>query len=293
MMRTILWTYLLLIGLVWGLQAGEEPEQNVLKKYVPLTVEKSLSVSLDFGNGYIQVARADSGMVFQGRFVYEEDKPGIHYDIFDETGELRIRFGEGSERDDEEERHSISSFNDLYENEVNLRLSPEIPIEFNGELGVVKGKLDFSGLPLRTLDLDMGVSKVDILFEEPNPITLEECNLRGGVGKFAVRKLGNAHFRHLEFEGGLGSYVLNLTGDIQGKVTANIELGLGKLVLILPRKVGTRIQIEKSFFSSFSIDECYKKGDYYYNEAWNNSRNQLDVHIETGMGRVRVEWSDE
>ncbi len=292
-MKQTIFTFFLLINMVawcWS----QDPDAQVLKKHVPITVEKQLSVSIDFGNGYIDLMRGDSGKVFEGEFTFRNEKPGIRYEIVQETGHLTIRFnGEHDSNRDDDRTHSITSFHDIYQNQLNLKLSPVLPIQLEGELGVVKGSLDFTGLPMKSLNLEIGVSKVTMVFNTPNPTSMEHCSVSGGVGKLKIRKLGNAHFRHLSFEGGLGSYVLDLSGDIQGAVTANIDIGLGKLILYLPRNVGTRIKVDKSLFSSFSIDDCYVKNDFYYNNLWGKTENQLDIRIATGMGKVRVEWADD
>lgn len=287
-------TYIiLLLALLPALLLASEPETEVLKKQVPFSGEKSLSVFIDFGNGYIYLDRGDSINVFAGSFRYEKYRPRVQYERIGEEGRLSVKFSGKIHKDDEEQSQNISSLDKLYNNELNLQLSPALPIDLDAKLGVVKGSLDLGGLNLNRLNLELGVSQVQIAFEQPNPNWLRSCSIQGGVGKLRIVKLGNAHFRHFSFEGGVGAYSIDLSGDIRGEATADIQMGLGKLRIYLPRDVGTRVEVEKSFLSSFSIDECYKKGKYYYNDNWSKTDNSLDVRIETGLGKIEVIWVDE
>ncbi len=280
---------LILVALVLGAGAREE-NQDILKKKVPLTREKQLLVNLSYGNGYLVLEKTRSHHVFEGEFLYESSRPDIRYDIVGDQGRLEIDFAGKMKKSDGEESHQISSLNKIFDNRLYLYLSPKVDTEMDLELGVVKGTLDFSGLRLRNLRMEIGVSEADLLFGTPNPILMEDIFIEGGVGKLRIEKLGNANFRRLTFKGGIGSYEVDLSGSLEQDARVNIELGMGKILLYLPDNVGTRIRVQKSFLSSFSVNDCYKKNGYYYNDSWGKTSNRLDVNIETGVGKVKVIW---
>jgi hypothetical protein len=50
--------------------------------------------------------------------------------------------------------------------------------------------------------------------------------------------------------------------------------------------------VEKSFLSSLSIDEVYKKDDVYYNDMWEKTSHHLDIDLETGVGKIDIVWID-
>ena len=172
---------------------------------------------------------------------------------------------------------------------MNLNFSPKIPLDLDLDFGVIKGDLDFSGLQVKNIDIEVGVSKADIYFEKP---TMESFNIEGGVGKLHIEKLGNANLKEMTFEGGIGSYELDFSGEYQQDLYGDMELGMGKLVLYIPKKIGTRISVDKSFLSSLSIDEAYKNGDVYTNDQWEKSKYNIDLDIETGVGKIEVIWTD-
>jgi hypothetical protein len=266
-------------------------DQDVLKKEEPLGREKFLVVNIDYGNGYIYFNKAKTSHVFEGEFVYDKHRPDVRYEVVGNEGRLNVHFsGKLSKDSEDEESRNIMSLKKIYDNELHLNFSPEIPIDMDLELGVVKGDMDLGGLKLRKLNLEVGVSQGSILFGEKNSETLESCSIQGGVGKLAIEELGNANLENFSFEGGVGSYIIDFGGDYRRDVKANIELGMGKLKLYLPSYIGTRIKVEKSFLSSVSIDKYYKENDFYYNDLWGKTSHNLDVKLETGVGKVDVEW---
>jgi len=284
---------LLSFAIFLALWARDE-NMDVLKKQVPLTREKKLVVLLKYGNGYLTLDKSSPSHVFEGRFVYERRRPDVRYEIVGNEGRLNIYFSGKLKKDDQEdESQNISSLKKIYDNKLNLSLNPELPLSLEMELGVIKGEMDLGGLQIESMSMEIGVSEADIYFDEPNPVVMKSCRIEGGVGKLSIENLGNANFEEFTFEGGVGSYILDFTGEYNQDAFAEIELGIGKMTLYLPRSVGTRIKVDKSFLSSFSIDECYKKGNYYYNDNWKKTSYNLDMSIKTGLGKIKVIWVED
>lgn len=266
---------------------------DLIKKQKPLTREKSVMVTINYGNGYIELGKTQTGNVYEGEFFYKNLRPYVQYEVVGNEGRLDVDFSgkvrtEGRDR----EKRSIGSLDNLYENELNLNLTPEVPIDMDLDLGVIKGKLDLSGLSIKSIDIEVGVSEASILFNESNPISMESFSLEGGVGKISIDKIANANLEEFSFEGGVGSYELDFTGEYKQDIRADIEMGMGKLKLYLPKNVGTRIEVDKSFLASFSIDEAYKKDNVYYNNSWDKTSYHLNLYVETGVGKIDVIWVD-
>jgi len=285
----ILTCLFVLIVLIPGF--AEDKQSGRLTLEEPLSREKNMVVFIRFGNGYLNLGEAEEKTAFEGEFYYKEYKPDVRYEVVGDEGRLDIHFS-GEVRDDQEDSKHIDSIDKLYDNEMNLRFSPNIPLDLEMDFGVIKGELDFSGLQVKNIDLEVGVSKADIYFEKPNRITMESFDIEGGVGKLRIEKLGNANIKELTFEGGIGSYELDFSGEYQRDFYGNIELGMGKLILYIPRNTGTRISVDRSFLSSLSIDEAYKDGDVYTNDQWEKSKYNIDLDIETGVGKIEVIWTD-
>jgi hypothetical protein len=266
---------------------------DLIKKTEPLTREKSLMVYIDYGNGHIELGKTSAKNVFEGEFFYKTLKPDIQYEVVGTEGRLNVDFsGKIIREGDDRDRKRLGSLDNLYDNDLVLNLTPELPMDLDLELGVVKGNMDLGGLSIKSFDLEVGVSEADIVFDQPNQIQMNSFHMEGGVGKLYINKIGNANVNEFSFEGGVGSYELNFTGNYKRNLHASIEMGMGKLTLYLPHKVGTKIEVDKSFLSSFSIDDVYKKDDIYYNDNWNKTPYNLDLYIETGVGKIEVVWVD-
>lgn len=290
--------YIALILLVVSLPflaSARELAGKSLSKQAPLDDTKNLLVDVNFGNGYIDIRPGTENQLFGAELFYEGARPEVKYERIGEDGRLHIYFSGNLAKSGDEEgaSKSISSLNKMYENSLNLLLTDKIVTDMDLELGVIKGTIDLSGLRIRQLKMQIGVIKGDLLFNKPNPVVMEGCFIEGGVGKFSAEKLGNANFDYFSFEGGVGSYVLDFSGEYRHSGKIKIEMGMGKLLLYLPRKVGTRIRVEKSILASVDIDEVYKKGKFYYNDNWEQTEYSLDVEIETGVGKINIVWVDD
>jgi hypothetical protein len=270
---------------------ADDKQSGRLTLEEPMSRERTMVVFLKFGNGYLNLGQADEKTAFEGEFYYKEYRPDVRYEVVGDEGRLDIRFS-GDVRDDEDESKHIDSIDKLYDNEMKLNFSTKIPLDFDMDFGVIKGDLNFTGLKIENINLEVGVSKADIYFEEPNTISMETFNIEGGVGKLNIEKLGNANIKELIFEGGIGSYEIDFSGEYQQDFYGNMELGMGKLILYIPRDIGTRISVDRSFLSSLSIDEAYKDGEVYTNDKWGKSKYNIDLDIETGVGKIEVIWTD-
>lgn len=270
---------------------AKDNERSSLSKKEPLTREKTLVVSLKYSNGYITVGKSENQNAYEGEFTYSDYRPDIRYDIVGDEGRLDIHFsGEMGNSEEDQGSGDIHSLNELYKNELTLNLTNKAVLDLDFDLGVVKGEIDLSGLKISNLDLEMGVSKTTVLFSEVNQASMKSFDIEGGVGKLIVENLGNANISEFSFEGGVGSYELNFAGDYQQNLQGEISLGMGKIVLYLPRHVGTRLSVDKSLLSSLEIDEVFKNGDVYTNDKWEKTKYSLDLNIEAGLGKIEVIW---
>lgn len=278
-----------------GSNKEDSKQTNEIDKSVDRTSEKSIYADITLGNGVIYLEKAPSGKVFEGEFKYANHIPDVNYEVIGSEGRLTIYFDdEKSKQKGEEKRFTgLSSLDHLYENECRLKLSQEIPINLNIDLGVVKGNLNLGGLQLEEIKLSSGVSKTSVYFDESNPIVLKYFDVDAGVGVLKIHNLGNANFESFKFEGGIGDYVLDFSGNQYDDSKVDIDVGLGKLKLYLPQYTGVRMKVDKSFLCSFDINDIYKKDDFYYNENWGKTNSNMDMNIETGIGNISVVWIED
>ena len=285
----------LFLSLFLFFDSNQAKENNKIDKSADRTSETSINVDISLGNGRLFLEKGINDKIFDGEFFYKNNLPDVKYEIVGETGRLTVRFDEQRfKRKGEENKFTrLSSLDNLYEDECRLKLSPNLPIVLNLDLGLARGELKFGGLQIKEIKLTSGVSKTKIDFSEPNPISLEYFDVEAGVGTLEISNLGNANFKHFKFDGGIGDYIIDFAGDHYLNTKVDIGVGVGKVKIYLPRSAGVRMKVDKSFFCSFNIDDIYKKDDLYYNDKWGKTDNSLDMNLETGVGNVSVVWIEE
>jgi hypothetical protein len=121
--------------------------------------------TLRVGGGTEKLARADF------EFNIPEWKPQVSY----AAGNLRISQPEGSHK---------TIGNTKYD--WDIRLTRDVPIEMNVNLGAGEAKLDIGSLSLRRVDIDMGVGEVQLDLRG-KPKADYQVRIRGGVGEATVR----------------------------------------------------------------------------------------------------------
>lgn len=268
-------------------------DPTVLRKAVEITDETSLSARVKLSTGHLFIENGSRSQAFRGEFVYRAQAPDIRYDVVGRRGELDIRLEQdGDDLNVRDYDGRNIHFDEDYDNEVRLSFARSLPLDLDLELGVIKGDLDFGGLQLRECEVKSAVSDAKIDFGDPNPIPMRYLNIESGVGNLRLYRLGNANAEEMRFEGGVGSYELDFSGDLRRSADVDIEIGMGKLRLELPRSVGVRLRIDESLFSSVDIDDVYKSGDSYFNERWKSSEIRLDIVIDSGLSKVEVHWVD-
>ncbi|MDI6766398.1 MAG: LiaF-related protein [Bacteroidota bacterium] len=262
------------------------------RKEIRSTNEQELKVNIQAGFGKIRIERGTAAMILQADINAELKNDIDQYlDYFkrDETGYLNINTTETITRGSKKKKHSIH-LGELQDNDWYMEFTDAIPISFDIELGMGKGNLDMTGLMVKDLNLSTGASSVVLRFDEPNKSSIENLTIESGLSKFKAYGLGNANFRHMKFEGGVGSYILDFSGVLEKEVNVDIQVGLGSMTISIPDDIGVKIFYEKSFMASidFPKDIKEKEEDSYYSSNYYQANGRINMHIEAGLGSVKI-----
>ena len=276
---------LLLLGAVSGLFGSAR--ENIHREF-SRTSEKEVSVIVDvaFGSLVLQRGAGDHvAVVDYDESTMEKRKVEVSYEVSDGRGTLRIKLKKGSSHwvwdgsDDDEHRRTMT-----------IRLTEDLPLDLELELGAGRGDLDFSGLQVSDLRISTGASSVELRCDEPNAIEANEISIESGVSKFTAMDLGNMNFRTLRFSGGVGAYKLDFGGTPRRSGDARLEVGLGSIVVNIPRRMQARLLYDDSWLSSFDLDDDFqkKRSGVYETEGFATSDPRLVLKIESGLGSVKV-----
>ena len=123
-----------------------------------------------------------------------------------------------------------------------LQFNDAIPVDMRLTLGAAKSSLDFQGIALSNLDIEMGAGDAEIW-------------------------LGDNDLRDLDIEMGAGELTLDLAGNWQQDLSGEITAGVGHLTIYLPSDVGVLIDVEMGV-ASLDTSGLNQEGGRYTNDAF-------------------------
>ena len=123
-------------------------------------------------------------------------------------------------------------------------------------------------------------------FDKPNPARLKSLHVLSGAARLELMQLGNANLDELTFDGGLGTYTFDLTGQWQQSANVRIQAGASQLHLRVPRDVGVRIcpgDLRRGHY-----DGLIEQDGCYTNALYGESDITIDVSLDLGLGKLDV-----
>lgn len=173
--------------------------------------------------------------------------------------------------------------------ELDLRLSPDLPLDLDLDFGAVEAEIELGGLMVHELDIETGASQTRVRFSTPNAAACNRLALSMGAASFEAVGLGNANCAEINVEGGVGEVTLDFSGDWRRNMEADISMALGSLTLVVPPDVGVRVDKE-TFLTSFDGPRFEKRDGVYYSTNWESARHRLDVDLSGAFGSVNIRW---
>lgn len=245
--------------------------------------EKELKVKVEYAAGDFSVRKVqeDKLYVIQSKTGETSIAPKVSYYKSGSTGFLNLEMDQNT---------SVDMF-DFGKQNWSLEFSDKIPMSYNFELGACNGEFDFTGLRVKDLTLSMGASRANVYFRSPNRDQIYLMKIEAGASKMMMSGLCNANFEKMEFEGGVGSYILDFSGELKRDARANITVGLGKVTIKVSRNANVKLRTDESFFSTCNISDAdfeKKQNGLYLSRNFNSEIPVLDLRVEAGLGKVNI-----
>lgn len=261
-----------------------------------------LRVQVEYAAGRVAVGRAEPGFLYRTYLRYDASRfdPTRQWSREGPQGHLQLGMegvrsgGRWIRRDGFDIDVDLGGLRDLRDasGAMELDLSRSVPTDLSLEIGAAETSLRLGGVPLTSLGLETGASETELSFDRPNPVRMERLEIEAGAASLRTRGLGNARFRELSVEGGVGDLRLDFTGEWAGDAAATVEVGLGSLRLIVPEDLGVRIHRE-TFLTSFEVPAGFRRTDSgYETENWSSAEHRLTLDLSAAMGAVRVTVRD-
>lgn len=294
-MKKVLWITVLLVGALslsgccCCFTSAGQPAKIFDDIVAGPVKNKTLDVELDdaervqatvkFGGGRLDV-KPGSERLLTGEFVYNADslEPEITYNVQDGRGELLVEHGSDPIR--------LDQLTGELRNEWTLSFIEGVPLDLRLDVGASGGEIELGGLSIENLDLTMGAADLRLGFAKPNPERLTSFHIYSGAAKLELHELGNANLDELTFDGGLGTYLFDLSGDWQRSANVRILAGASQVTLRLPQDIGVRICAGDMHRKE--LDELEERDGCYVNSLYDQSDVTLDINLDLGLGNLDI-----
>ena len=145
------------------------------------------------------------------------------------------------------------------------------------------------------LSLEIGAAEANIDFSTPNRTVLRDLKIGAGACELDVRHLGNSKFEFLEFDGGMGSFTLDFSGEFDFEAEATIEVGMGAIDIIIPDGVGVRLEAEENWFNSIDFSKraftkVRGRDGIWETDNYKTATGKLTLVLDVGMGSADIKF---
>jgi len=89
-----------------------------------------------------------------------------------------------------------------------------------------------------------------------------------------------------QFDGGLGSYTFDFTGEWQRSATVTIQAGASRIELIVPSDIG--VQVCPGDLRQGDYGSLEKQDRCYVNSLHDSAELQLDLELDLGLAQLQV-----
>ncbi len=248
-----------------------EPQTLEIDEPAPPGTDAVL-VSIGMGAGTLDMRGGASGLI-EGNIKYNvaEWKPKLN------RTERRVEIGQESQLPS-----GLPTSNVV--NEWSLQLG-EVPMQLEISAGAYEGTLDFSGVPLTSLEINDGASNARVLFDTLNPQPMTKFYYKTGASSVELIGLANANFSEMDFSCGAGSYTLDFSGELQRDANVRINGGVSNIIVIIPAGTPSEVTIS-GVVSNVNLSGTWTVTGKTYRTEGEGAR--LNIQIEMGVGNLEL-----
>jgi hypothetical protein len=271
-------------------QSDDCDEYKVVDSYNINTRQyKDLDVSISYGLGELTIGPSNKKNTIEGSITYDKRriKPIVEIEPVSSSGVLTIK----TEKDKDKDpcHHKLRDF----ENEMEFYFPPQIKTDLFLDFGVGDAEIDLTNISITKLNINCGLSDVELEINERNNVVCKSVSIENGLGNLEVYGLGNLVAEKIDINIGLGSADIDLSGDKIYNTDINVDVGLGSLDMVLPKKANIEIYVDASFLSSVDIYGLkQKKNKLWVSPNWESSYPTITMDVNVGMGSVDIVIED-
>jgi hypothetical protein len=172
--------------------------------------------------------------------------------------------------------------------EMDLKLSPHVPIDLDVDFGAASAQLDLGGLRLLQTRVHSGAAATTMTFGSPNLAHMSLLEIDAGAAELEITGLANANAATIRVNTGIGATDLTFDGTWTQDVALDVTADLGKVAVTVPRDVGVQVEAQR-LMGGFEHPDLIKRGDVYVSSNWDTATFKLRVHANTVLGDIDIE----
>lgn len=173
--------------------------------------------------------------------------------------------------------------------ELSLQLGKVRPFALVIEAGASENHINLGGLPLTSVQLNLGAGAAEVTFSTPNPLLMRELKFAVGAGKTEAYNLANANFQLLQVDGGAAGYVLDFAGAALQNATARISTALASVEVRIPPERAVEVTSESLLGQPRADSGFVQRGKEWLSQAAALGKPiELRIHSSTVMGQLQL-----
>lgn len=262
-------------------KAGNPPRMKSAHDEAKRATEERLHVEARLSGGTFRLDRASSAKIYESFMRWDEAnmKRVFRFQSDGKTGRLEAAIDAESVVDETVK--------------MDLSLSGEIPLSIKVETGVGENVLDLTGMKVESLSLNSGVGETKIDIEDTQESDCKDMEVHCGVGEVRMTGLSNLAPSRLRFNGGVGSAVLDFSGEGARDMRADVESGVGGVEVYIPSALGVRIESNTGLGGiSLPGSRFEEEGGTYTSQGYSQAKQKLVLNIRQGVGGITVRVKD-
>ena len=279
-----------LIFLINPITFAQNNDYEVVDSYSFNTRQyKDLDVSISYGLGELTIGSSDKKNIIEGSVTYDSRRinPTVKMETVSSSGVLTIK----TKKDHDKYQGGYKLKN--IDNKMEFYFPPQIKTDLFLDFGVGDAEIDLTNISITKLNINCGLSDVELEINKRNSVICESVSIENGLGDLSVFGLGNLAAKKIDINIGLGSADIDLSGDRIYDTDINVDVGLGSLDMTLPKKTNIKIYVDSSFLSSVDIYGLkQKKNKLWVSPDWDSSHPTINMDVNVGIGSVDIVIED-
>lgn len=178
------------------------------------------------------------------------------------------------------------NINDI-KNEWMLKLGGNVPLNLSIDAGAYTGEMDFTNVPLRSVEIHDGASTNTVTFSAPNPSRMDEFSYVTGASTVELAGLANANADQVTFAGGAGTYTLDFTGNLQRDMDVKIDAGVSTIRIVLPEGIRAEVEV-RGEMQNVSTRGTWTVTDNVYTTGSGNGP-LVSILVNTSLGTLTLD----